>query len=245
MPRTMSNRFPWSRAVLRTQVREAIQSMWTTREQQAERQLSTGTIDAGTRGSVTGGRHMDAFASLLGDLAAAAGFHSSEVRFRSGVEVPGFYRPTKKWDLVVVRDNRLCAVIELKSMSGSYGNNLNNRSEEALGSATDIWAAYRAGTLGLHQPWLGYLFVIRDEPRSRAPVRIPPTPLTTDPVFAETRYIDRYGILCERMVLERQYSAAAYLSAPRGVRGTFAEPRPGLEFEGFARAFFGHLIGCT
>ena len=109
----------------------------------------------------------------------------------------------------------------------------------------DIWAAYRAGTLGLHQPWLGYLFVIRDEARSRSPVRIPPTSLQTDPIFAGTSYIDRYGILCERMVLERQYSAAAFLSAPQDDTGSFTEPRQGLDFDGFARSFFGHLVGCS
>lgn len=130
-------------------------------------------------------------------------------------------------------------------MASSYRNNLNNRAEEALGSATDIWAAFKAGTLGLHQPWLGYLFVIRDEQASRTPVSIARTPLATDPVFSGTSYIDRYGILCERMVLERQYSAAAYLASPRGTRGTYTEPRSGLGFEAFARAFYGHLIGCT
>jgi hypothetical protein len=231
--------------VLRARVRDAVRRMWSVRDEQTHRQLSTGTVDMGNRGSVTGGRHMDAFADLLGELAVAAGFGEQEIRYRSGVEVPGFYRPTKQWDIVVIRRDRLCAAVELKSMAGSYSNNLNNRSEEALGSAADIWAAYRAGTLGLHQPWLGYLFVIRDEPRSRAAVRIPRTLLAADPVFAGTSYVDRYGILCERMVLERQYSAAAYLSAPREAPGTFSEPRPELGFEGFARSFFGHLVGCT
>jgi hypothetical protein len=36
--------------------------------------------------------------------------------------------------------------MEFKSQIGpSFGNNFNNRTEEALGSATDIWAAYREG----------------------------------------------------------------------------------------------------
>lgn len=237
--------FPWNQAVLRGRVRDAVKAMWATRAGQADKQAVSGKMDAGTRGTVTGGRHLDAFALILADLAQAAGFAEEEIRFRSGVEVPGFYRPTKKWDLVVIRQQRLCAAVELKSMAGSYGNNLNNRSEEALGSAADIWAAYKAGTLGLHQPWLGYVFIIRDEARSRSPVSIARTPLRTDPVFSGTSYIDRYGILCERMVLERQYTAAAYLSAPLGSRGTYGEPKPGLGFDSFARAFFGHLIGCT
>ena len=97
----------------------------------------------------------------------------------------------------------------------------------------------------MHQPWLGYLFVIREEAQSRTPVAVARTPLKTDPVFDEASYIDRYGILCERMVLERLYTAAAFLSAPLETDGRYAEPRPGLEFPQFAKSLFGHLIGCA
>ena len=63
------------------------------------------------------------------------------------MELPGFYRPTKKWDLVVVRDGRLCAAIEMKSQVGpSFGNNFNNRTEEAVGSSVDLWRAYQSST---------------------------------------------------------------------------------------------------
>lgn len=237
--------FPWSDAELDRRVRAAIRTMWATREAQGLQQLERGKPDAGTRGTVTGGRHLDGFADLLANLARKAGFAADEIRFRVGVEVPGFYRPTKKWDLVVMRRDRLCAAIELKSMSGSYGNNLNNRTEEALGSATDIWAAYKKGTLGLHQPWLGYIFVIRQEAESTRPVRLPRTPLKVDPVFAGTSYVQRYGILCERMVLERVYTAAAFLASPVGQQGRYAEPHDELRFAAFARSFFGHLIGCV
>lgn len=141
--------FPWDEDEIETRAREAVRRMWDTRAAQAERQLATGKHDAGTRGTVTGGRHLDAFAEILGDLAREAGFRSEEIRYRKGVELPGFYRPTKQWDLVVIRRDRLCAAVELKSMSGSYGKNLNNRAEEALGSATDVWAAFNKGTLGV------------------------------------------------------------------------------------------------
>lgn len=77
--------------------------MWSTRDAQADKQTSAGRADTGARGTATGGRHMDALAILLGEIAAAAGFAKDEIRFRSGVEIPGFYRPTKKWDIVVLR----------------------------------------------------------------------------------------------------------------------------------------------
>jgi hypothetical protein len=237
--------FPWDDQEVDRRVREAVRQMWGTRAAQAAKQLASGRPDAGTRGTATGGRHLDAFADLLAELARQAGFQPGEIRFRGGVEVPGFYRPTKKWDLVVIRDGRLCAAVELKSMAGSYGKNLNNRSEEALGSATDIWAAFKQGTVGVHQPWLGYLYVIREEAASGVVVKVPRTPLPTDPVFERSSYVQRYGILCERMVLERLYSAAAYLAAPLGTDGQYTQPRAGLEFSSFAKSFYGHLIGCA
>jgi hypothetical protein len=237
--------FPWSDSELDLRVCAAIRTMWATREAQGLKQLKAGTPDAGDRGMVTGGRHLDGFTELLATLAGHAGFVAEEIRLRRGVEVPGFYRPTKKWDLVVTRGDRLCAAIELKSMSGSYGKNLNNRTEEALGSATDIWAAYKKGTLGLHQPWLGYIFIVREEQRSMLPVKVPMTPMAVDPAFKGTSYIDRYGILCERMVLERVYTAAAYLSSPLENQGSYREPHSQLGFSQFAKAFFGHLIGCV
>lgn len=244
MPSGQIISFPWTEQELDVHVRAAVASLWTGREAQGHRQVALGQKDAGTRGNVTGGRHLDGFCLLLRELARAAGFSDDEIRTRTGLEVPGFYRPTKRWDLVVIRRERLCAAVELKSMSGSYGNNLNNRSEEALGSATDIWAAFKSGTLGTHPPWLGYLFVIQDEPASCRPVQLSTGVLPTDPVFTDTSYIERYGILCERMVLERLYSAAAFLAAPMGLSGEYREPRKGLEFTSFARALHGHLVGC-
>jgi hypothetical protein len=35
----------------------------------------------------------------------------------------GWYRPEKKWDLLIVSDGKLLAGIEFKSQVGSFGNN--------------------------------------------------------------------------------------------------------------------------
>jgi hypothetical protein len=44
-----------------------------------------------------------------------------------------------------------------------FGNNFNSRSEEAIGSATDIWVAYREGRFGKKPaPFLGYFFLLED-----------------------------------------------------------------------------------
>ena len=96
----------------------------------------------------------------------------AQVYCKKGIEPPGWYRPEKKWDLLVVADGQLLAGIEFKSQVGSFGNNYNNRTEEAIGSATDIWAAYREGAFKPSaRPWLGYMMLLEEAPGSMRPVR--------------------------------------------------------------------------
>lgn len=135
--------FPWDERELQQRVRSAVAHYWAARGSQATKQYETGTRDAGARSEVTGGKHLDEFLALLIDVVRRAGFSDEDLRFRTGVELPGYYRPTKKWDLVVIRAGRLCAAIEMKSQVGpSFGNNVNNRSEEAVGNSVDLWLAY-------------------------------------------------------------------------------------------------------
>jgi hypothetical protein len=193
-----------------------------------------------------GGQHLDGFCDLVCELAGAAGFASDEVRFSTGVELPGFYRPTKKWDVVVVRGGRLCAAIEMKSQVGpSFGNNFNNRTEEAVGSSVDLWRAYKEGTLGAHPPWVGYFFFLEKAPGSTKTVGLARTPFAVDPTFRNTSYAKRYEILCRRMVLDRNYNAAALIMSQRGLLGDYEEPSEDLSLARFARALFGHLVGCV
>lgn len=107
----------------------AVRNFWTVRENQAERQRSAGRLDAGTRGAVTGGQHLNDVALLLADVFTDAGIRPSGA-FRL---LPGYYRASKNWDVVVTHKDAIVAVIELKSQVGSFGNNLNNRVEEMIG----------------------------------------------------------------------------------------------------------------
>ena len=95
------------------------------------------------------------------------------------VELPGWFRAEKKWDLVIVHESELIAAVEFKSQIGpSFGNNFNNRTEEALGSATDIWAAYREGAFKpSSRPYLGYLMLLEDSdfPKTVSEVLTPKT----------------------------------------------------------------------
>ncbi len=193
-----------------------------------------------------GGQHLDGFANLLVEVVRAAKFRDTEIQVRGAVDLPGYFRPTKKWDIVVVRNKKLCAAIEMKSQVGpSFGNNFNNRSEEAIGSSTDFWVAFREGALGAQQPWLGYFLLVEDSPKSQSPVRLANSVFKPMNVFNDTSYMERYAILCQRLVLERNYTSSALIASPRAHTGKYSEPNPALTFAGFARSLFGHLVGIT
>lgn len=239
-------RFPWSDSELNQRIRESVKHYWDFRKGQAQRQIDAGSPDSGTRGEVLGGQHLDGFASLLVDVIRAANFDDGEIRMAAGVDLPGYFRPTKKWDIVVVRDKKLCAAIEMKSQVGpSFGNNFNNRSEEAIGSSTDFWVAYREGALGPQQPWLGYFLLVEDSPRSQLPVRLSKSVFEPMPIFNNTSYLERYAILCQRLVLERNYTASALIASPRAHDGDYTEPNTALSFGTFAKSLFGHLVGTS
>ncbi|HEX4000418.1 MAG TPA: PaeR7I family type II restriction endonuclease [Pirellulales bacterium] len=120
-------------------VGEAIKLFWLVRDKQSQSQgTSSGSKDAGLRAAVTGGKHLDGFAEICRDLFIAAGVPEAHVYWKAKRKVPGYYRAEKDWDLVVVADGHLLALLEFKAQVGpSFGNNFNNRTEEALGNATD------------------------------------------------------------------------------------------------------------
>ena len=152
--------------------------------------------------------------------------------------LPGFYRPCKEWDLVVLSDNNLVAVVEVKSQVGSFGNNFNSRVEQALSNATDFWAAYRGGVFKpLQRPWLGYLFMLEETAGSLRPTkRIKLEPYNVDEAFQERSYAKRYELVCERLVRDRLYDAACFFTsnAKTGKRGQYGEPNKELSIRNFA-----------
>jgi len=146
---------------LHERVAKAVSLYWLTRENQAKKQEGSGRSDQGLRSAVTGGAQMDGFIGLLTEIIVAAGIDGRYVFHNKNLELPGFFRPTKEWDLLVIKDGQLIAALEAKSQVGpSFGNNFNNRTEEAMGSAMDLWTAYREGAFNKTiRPWLGYIRV--------------------------------------------------------------------------------------
>lgn len=230
-------------------LRLAVRAFWSTRETQAQKQGSaTGLRDAGTRVAVTGGHQMDGFISLVRDYLCENGLDRADVRCEKRLELPGWYRPEKRWDLLIVSDGQLLAGIEFKSQVGSFGNNYNNRTEEAIGSATDIWAAYREGAFKPSaRPWLGYLMLLEHAHGSVSPVRAQEPHFKVFPEFKSASYARRYEILLTKLVRERLYDAACFLmsDATRGKRGRYEEPAPELCFKNFMASLLARAISVA
>jgi hypothetical protein len=221
----------------------AIRAYWEVRAAQAKRQQRAGNEDAGLRGAVTGGAQMDAIAKLLEEIFLEAGFPAESISRANRLELPGYYRAEKKWDLVVVHDGQLAAAIELKSQVGpSFGNNFNNHSEEAIGNATDIWTAYREGRFGGTRPWLGYLFLLEEHPKSTSPVGVKEPSFPVEDVFRDASYKKRYELLCRRLVLERLYDAACFVTSSADSGSPIHEPAKDLSVEHFIRQIRGRAV---
>ncbi len=193
---------------------------------------------------------MDGFIDLMADLVNANGLWHAEIHRRASLlTIPGYFRPTKRWDVLVLKEDRLIAAIELKSHVGpSFGNNFNNRAEEAVGSATDLWTAYREGAYGDRvRPFVGWLILVEDAPASRRAVRCLSPHFPVLPAFEDASCLRRYDLLCRRLVRERLYTAATVISSPRSaaVTGEYANQSQVTGLRAFVGSLAGHIAAVA
>jgi hypothetical protein len=214
----------------------AVAMFWNSRQ--------TGVISSGQgsgRDAVVGGKNMDGFVELVRMIVVHCGLPVDSVHVRkSRVTLPGFFRATKNWDVLVVHDKRLLAVFEFKSQVGSFGNNFNNRAEEVIGSAADLWVAHHHGAYGgpprarnrvqehapailnpvilsdPRPPFLAWLMLLEECAASTRAVRCDEPHFKVFEEFRNASYATRYQILCERLVERQLYSAAALELTPTG-----------------------------
>ncbi len=179
---------------------------------------------------------MDGFLELVTAVATHCGLPAQAVHTRkANVILPGYFRATKNWDVLVIHRGRLLAVFEFKSQVGSFGNNFNNRSEEVIGSAADLWVAHHHGAYnppGADEPLLAYepapllnpdiqrdprppflawVMLLEESPAALEPVKVSEPHFPVFPEFRGASYAERYRILCERLVERQLYGGAALL----------------------------------
>ena len=209
---------------------QAVAGYWThlASQQEAQGALS-GVKDTGNRAAVTGGKQMDLMQAVVADLWTNDPDIHLEVRTSGHKDLPTYFRPSKNWDLIVLYRGALIAAMEFKSQRGpSFGNNFNNRTEEALGLAADSQMAVERGLFGTLKPWFGFVMLVERAAGSVKPVRVPSKmPFPADPIFHGESYIGRYRIFFERMIAEGNYDAVALLTAEAN-SGEYQEPSPAL-----------------
>lgn len=225
---------------------QAVQAFWGNREAAKQKQIESGKADQGERASVTGGKNMDGFMALILDIVRANGLAHAQIhQKRAALTLPGYFRPTKLWDILVVHKGELIAAIELKSQVGpSFGNNFNNRTEEAIGTAHDLWTAYREEAFGKQpRPFVGWLMMVEDAPESRASVRdaSPHFPVLEE--FKGASYLKRYDLLCQKLVREQLYTTATLITSPRSAAATgeFSTMSAMTGLKTFVTALAGHI----
>lgn len=234
---------------LQRRLRRAIKQFWRTRGLQANRQGGdVGDKDRGDRSAVTGGRHLDGFGELVAALLEEAGLQRATIYWRKKTELPGWYRAEKSWDLLVVADKRLVAIVEFKSHVGSFGNNFNNRVEESLGNAVDLWAAYEEGAFRpSDRPWLGYFMLLEDSPKSTANVRVREPHFEVFSEFKASSYAERYTQLLTKLVRSRLYDSACLILSPRTAAnsGNYREISSELTFQNFVASLLARVIAVA
>ncbi len=226
-------------------VPEAVRLHWLARHAAANKEGKK--IDQGTRGQVTGGKHLGPLAAFFVDVIKANGVKSPDIHVNGPLlTLPGFFRPTKNWDLVVMNGHQLIAAIEFKSQVGSFGNNANNRAEEVIGLGVDLWRAHREGAFGkgAPMPFVGYFFLLEDSPVVWKKAREQKLHFPVlEPFRGGVSYAQRYEILCEMLVQEKIFTAASVIlsTANAGLDGSYKELSEATSVKRFVATLAGHV----
>lgn len=205
-----------------TLITEAVKEFWRVRDAEG----------------VRGGKTLDGFIRLLTWVVHHNGLPNAKIITGRQAQLPGYFRPTKSWDVVVLNNGTLIAAIELKSIADSFGKNSNNRNEEALGSGIDVKEAFEENAFnGLTRLFTGYLILVEDCAETVATVQIQiknframtdfmANPERRDEIYIRgpegffpaidgISYMGRFDILCKRLMQKKLYTAAAVLKSPR------------------------------
>ncbi|MCI6231843.1 MAG: PaeR7I family type II restriction endonuclease [Selenomonas sp.] len=193
------------------ELKEILLDIFRREEKAAQVQESRGGYDIGRRSAVTAGKHFDPLSEYISKELQTYGVASESIFWNEKLNIPGWFRASKQWDMLAFHQEDMIAAIEFKSIGSSYGNNINNRVEEALGSAYDTHHAVKYNLYrseGKIPPMFAYLLVARKESASTRIVR--PREMVhfpADKEFMDTSYLDRCRIFCDRLLQERVYDA--------------------------------------
>lgn len=207
-----------------------------------ERQERRGGHDQGARAQVTSGKHLDSLAWVIRDDLIEAGFDPYDISVGRGLTIPGWFRPAKDWDMLAFDGNDLLAAIELKSINSSFGNNFNNRAEEAIGSAVDAGYAIKYDLMRYkaNPPALGYVLVVKTCEDSASVCQDRRAVYPVDEAFNDASYRERFAVMCRRFLAERIYQAVWIVWVDPD-RGEVIEPDPYMSYDRFIETIVSQL----
>ncbi len=220
-------------------IKKAVNHFWDTRLKQNSGRKKE---DQGTRSSVTAGKQLDGFVHLLVKVALDVGIPQDCI-YTNRSTLPGYFRPSKNWDLLIINNKKqLISAVECKSQVGSIGNNFNNRTEEVLGSAIDLWTTFREkGFPQSTPPWIGYFILVEKSAKSTNIVKVKEPHYKVRSEFIDTSYLDRYKLLCQKLMLEKHYNFASIIWSDSSKQ--FGNLDGELSMESFLESYAGFLIG--
>lgn len=199
----------------------AVSLFWTKRADQAANLADGGLAGGAARAA----GHMDGIRDLVSSIFIEAGMPQDSIVYEP--YLPGFYRARKRWDMAVRYKGALVAALEFKSQVGSVGKNSNNRFEEALGTGTDTWAAQtKFAAYGDVPPWLGYVFVLREDKETEKPNRATKALFPVDSAFNGMSYNQRYQEMLRRFMGDNIYQGGWFITTKANDAGqvSYSEP---------------------
>lgn len=185
--------------------------------------------------------------TLLTDLVSRNGYGDEEIMTKGSgsTMLPGFYESITEWDFMVMRRCRLIAVIRWDAVPSPAQENEHHRAAEVVYAAHALQAARRSGMLGepAYRPFVGWLMLVEDATGSRSPVaeRSPHFPVR--PEFQNASYLQRYDLLCRKLMQESLYTAASVITSPATAarNGKFAEVSEPTGLKNFITTFAAHI----
>ncbi len=228
-------------SIYNREIDKAVRYFWDTRKSQLAKKEENNSTDQGNRGAVTGGKQMDGFLNLLKNVSIDNGVPENCI-FTKKNHLPGYFRPSKDWDFIIISPKgTLIAAIELKSQVGSFGNNFNNRTEEALGSALDLWTAYKWEVYERQMPpWVGYLVLLEKDDGSTKTVEVHEPFFKVRKEYKDTSYLTRYDLFCSKLMTERHYNAACLIWSKSDY--TYGNESEQTSISSFLESFVGFLL---
>jgi hypothetical protein len=209
-------------------LRKAVAHYWRTLAAQSSKQKAG--MDHGRRSAVTGGKQMDGFCELVDWVLRENGLEEASIYVRSDRELPGFFRPTKEWDMLVVHEGRTIAAIEFTSRRvPPLASDTNTPIEETIGMAEGMWTAFRQESNGRSRPrpWLGWVMLIEDRTDSGS-------------------YGRGYEQILRKFTLERLFDSATLLASPgKGhAQDALIQPAEDLSMKRLLSSLVGWIGGC-